>query len=85
MNCIINCIIKCFCKEEKKGEKEINVQSTDFINKKENNYQECVICLEEMKYDQKLSIIMCSHIFHKECLDKWKIKKRLWPLCDYEF
>lgn len=80
MNCIKR-IFNCCNKNDNK----IDIKISDFINQKRNNYIECVICLEEMKYNEKLSIIMCSHIFHKDCLDKWKTKKRLCPLCDYEF
>lgn len=30
----------------------------------------CSICLENYKYDEKLVLTNCLHIFHKECLDK---------------
>ena len=84
MNCIKR-IFNCCNKTDNKTDNKIDIKITDFINQKKNNYMECVICLEEMKYNEKLSIIMCSHIFHKHCLDKWKNRKRLCPLCDYEF
>ena len=46
-------------------------------------YKECVICLEDMKNDEELILISCSHIFHKECIQKWFNKNNICPLCDY--
>ncbi len=56
-----------------------------FINQKKDNFQECVICLEDMKYGDELSIIPCSHIYHASCLHQWMEKKRICPLCDKSF
>jgi len=53
-----------------------------FVNKKNNNYDECVICLDEMKENELLTIIFCSHLFHKQCIDMWIKKKTICPLCD---
>ena len=58
---------------------------TEFVNKQNNekNYKECVICLENMIYDEDLIIINCSHIYHKECIQKWLNRNSICPLCDY--
>ena len=56
---------------------------TIFINKQTTNFKECVICLEEMTEDQMLTLVRCSHIYHKECLEKWIYKNSICPLCDY--
>ena len=66
-------------------QKEINQTIVSFINKKKNDFDECVICLGEMKEGDTLSIIYCSHIFHKECIHMWMEKKRICPLCDQSF
>ena len=47
------------------------------------NYKECVICLEDMKNDEELILISCSHIYHKECIQKWFQKNNICPLCDF--
>ena len=56
-----------------------------FINQKKDNFDECVICLEDMKNGDELIIIHCSHIYHSNCLHKWMDKKRVCPLCDKTF
>ena len=35
-----------------------------FLNSKKNNFNECVICLEDMKTNEELTILLCSHIYH---------------------
>ena len=64
---------------------DITQTTHTFVNKKKCNYEECVICLEEMKEGELLTIIYCSHIFHKYCIDLWIEKKRICPLCDKSF
>ena len=54
-----------------------------FQNKRLNEFDLCVICLDEMKYDDELLLVTCSHMFHKECLEPWIKKKSICPLCDY--
>tara|TARA_Y100001938_G_C7976458_1_gene372012 strand:- start:62 stop:313 length:252 start_codon:yes stop_codon:yes gene_type:complete len=71
-------------KEVKKvEEKEVTIKN--FLNQQKDNFNECVICLQEMKTNEELSIIACSHIYHTECIQAWAKKKRLCPLCDYSF
>lgn len=66
-------------------EKEINQKTSSFFNKKKDNFDDCVICLEQMKEGDLVTIIYCSHIFHKYCIDMWIEKKRICPLCDQSF
>lgn len=63
----------------------VNNNLTEFINKQKdsNNYKECVICLENMIYNEDLIMINCSHIYHKECIQKWLNRNSICPLCDY--
>ena len=90
MNCIDR-LIQYLCGKKKVNDNKndnkdyIDESTYDFLNKKKGDYQDCVICLEPMNYDDKLTVIICSHIFHKECLNDWKKKKTICPLCDYEF
>ncbi len=78
---------KCLLKKEPKKEeiKEQPITIHHFINQKKDNFNECVICLEEMKLGEKLAILSCSHMYHSECINAWGEKKRLCPLCDYSF
>jgi len=78
------CTGKCKEKHEE-GNKEKVYTTSSFKNKKKDNFDECVICLEEMKEDDLVTIIYCSHIFHKYCIDLWIEKKRFCPLCDQTF
>ena len=71
-------------KEVKKVE-EKDVTIKNFLNQQKDNFNECVICLQEMKTNEELSIIACGHIYHTECIQQWAKKKRLCPLCDYSF
>ena len=64
-------------------EKESKLET--FLNPKKDNFNECVICLEEMKTGQELTIILCSHIYHSKCIRDWALKKKICPLCDYSF
>ena len=70
-------------REKDNNEKELTNKS--FINNQKENFRECVICLEEMKVGDKLTIIGCSHIYHSCCIQRWEKKKRICPLCDYSF
>ena len=71
--------------DEKGNTMKINQTIIDFKNKKKDNFHECVICLEEMKNDEKVSLLVCSHMFHTDCIHLWAERKRLCPLCDQSF
>ncbi len=56
------------------------IVSEDEINKitlmeynKVNNKKElgCVICQENFENDDKVRVLQCEHIYHKECIDNW--------------
>ena len=53
-----------------------------YQNEKINNLNECIICLEDMKFNEDLILVKCSHIYHKECLEKWMVRRSVCPLCD---
>ena len=75
-------------KKEEKNHKNLDEKTRTvytFINKQTRDFVECVICLEEMKNGDKLSIIPCSHMYHSSCLEKWAKKKKVCPLCDKSF
>jgi hypothetical protein len=72
-----------FKKKESKVEnkREEEMSKFSFINKS-SELNECIICLEKMKENEKLMILKCTHIYHHECLSSWLSKKSICPLCD---
>lgn len=43
---------------------------------------ECIICYEEYKANDKCRILNCKHIFHQACIDKWLLENsNTCPLC----
>jgi len=50
------------------------------IKIKNANNEICTICLENFLINDKINILGCNHIFHKECLDNWFINNNC-PLC----
>ena len=42
---------------------------------------ECIICLEKIE-DEEYQLV-CSHIFHKECINKWQNKNPSCPICRF--
>jgi hypothetical protein len=43
---------------------------------------DCSICLEKIEDCDKIYVLMCNHIFHVECLNKWN--KNTCPYCRSE-
>ncbi len=68
-------------KESKVETKKEEISKYSFINKSPE-LDECIICLEKMKENEKLMILKCTHIYHHECLSLWLSKKSICPLCD---
>ena len=42
---------------------------------------ECPICLEKYKVNDKIIKLYCSHSFHKDCLSEWFKKNNTCPQC----
>ena len=38
---------------------------------------QCSICLDEMQQDSKVVQLSCGHVFHKACVKKWLLTKRM--------
>ena len=51
-----------------------------------DNDQKCSICLEDIKYDENLSISQtpCAHIFHLKCAKNWIEKNETCPICRFK-
>ncbi|XP_061346228.1 E3 ubiquitin-protein ligase At1g63170-like [Gastrolobium bilobum] len=44
----------------------------------------CCICLAKYENNDELRELPCSHLFHKDCVDKWLKMNALCPLCKSE-
>lgn len=45
---------------------------------------ECSICLEDIRYRQKVRELQCKHVFHPDCIDGWMNESRKCPMCRHE-
>lgn len=43
--------------------------------------EDCAICLEKYQKDETLSILLCDHFFHKQCIKPWLLKNDHCPIC----
>ena len=66
-----------------------NLKEKCFINKDIKEYkieslkeEECLICLENFKKGEIITIINCNHKYHTHCIYSWFEKKKTCPLCD---
>ena len=41
----------------------------------------CVICLEDINYNEYIINLPCNHYYHKECVYQWIIKNQNCPIC----
>ncbi|CDS14322.1 hypothetical protein LRAMOSA06492 [Lichtheimia ramosa] len=49
---------------------------------KENEREECVICLEDYQEGEDLRVLPCQHDFHAACVDAWlTTQKKFCPIC----
>jgi hypothetical protein len=46
--------------------------------------KDCCICLSEFEDDCEVSILMCNHILHKDCMIEWGKYKQSCPVCREE-
>ena len=46
----------------------------------------CCICINEIKIGEYYRKLVCNHIFHKKCVDKWLILdvKNRCPMCRHD-
>lgn len=77
----------CYNYKEKKYKKKHRLLDISYSDIEQNlNEKTCCICLLDYKDSNKeLCKLSCNHIFHKECIQKWSIKKTICPLCRVEF
>ncbi|KAJ3428110.1 ring/u-box superfamily protein [Anaeramoeba flamelloides] len=44
--------------------------------------EKCIICLMNFEMDNCITVLNCSHIFHKFCIKKWLINNKKCPICN---
>ena len=63
---ILGMIIYNSCKKENIKTNELNLDHIENIT-----YLDCPICYEEFNQQDKISILVCDHYYHEECIKKW--------------
>lgn len=43
----------------------------------------CAICLCDFEGNDEVRVLVCSHIFHSECIDRWCLKQAICPICRF--
>lgn len=78
-------ITKCV---EMRAVKKIIFKSSNKINKKEleklkkEGHEECIFCYEEYALRDKIVVLHCGHVYHKNCLKTWFKNSIKCPLCN---
>lgn len=47
----------------------------------EDEEVECAICLGPLQHGDRVGDIPCGHLFHKDCLKTWLVRRKRCPLC----
>lgn len=53
-------------------------------NDKHINFDYCSICLDNNNENMILRKLVCNHIFHINCIEKWLSENTNCPMCRYE-
>lgn len=58
----------------KKTEELKTYKNIDLIN-------ECSICMDDYKHDDKITELVCNHIYHHDCIIMWLNRNNSCPIC----
>nr|GFC97908.1 zinc finger, RING/FYVE/PHD-type [Tanacetum cinerariifolium] len=61
-----------------KNEKEVDEDNGD-------DYNKCVICLEDFEPKEVVTVTPCNHIFHEDCILPWVKSHGRCPVCRFSF
>jgi len=50
--------------------------------KKNNDLNNCIICLSDFVIGEKIRFLPCLHFFHTNCIDNWLKTKKNCPICN---
>mmetsp|Transcript_36543 Transcript_36543/g.67590 ORF Transcript_36543/g.67590 Transcript_36543/m.67590 type:complete len:468 (-) Transcript_36543:149-1552(-) len=59
----------------------VRVSPEDLI---EESNRECIICYVENRVNDSVVRLPCGHLFHRECVSQWLLKRCTCPVCRYE-
>ena len=45
---------------------------------------DCIICMEKFEENELVKQLLCGHVFHSDCIDKWLEKEKKCPFCKAE-
>ena len=65
------------------NDQQINKLNEVYFDKKKYN-DLCIICQNNFKDREKVLIIPCKHVFHKDCIVPWLKNKKQCPFCKSE-
>jgi hypothetical protein len=52
-----------------------------YLRESQNPITSCVICLEDFKNTDNITILQCDHIYHYNCVSGWFMRKPNCPIC----
>ena len=62
-----------------KNYKKKNITNTNVYE--EDDFEDCSICYKKCSIGESVSITICNHVYHEECLKQWFEIKSECPLC----
>ena len=61
------------------------IKNNDCYSANKYHINNCVICFENFKLNEKIIKLNCFHIFHKECIENWLNKNNICPVCKNKY
>tara|TARA_B100000674_G_scaffold276706_1_gene228538 strand:- start:140 stop:562 length:423 start_codon:yes stop_codon:yes gene_type:complete len=86
LSCTTSCYKLCIgciedCRQSRKKKQVLKSRRIN-SNDEENLLNECTVCLEKYKKNEKIIVLPCNHNFHEACIKEWFEKdNRSCPNC----
>lgn len=55
-----------------------------YVDITDKKYESCIICSDDFKNTDVVSVLKCDHIYHPKCIKEWCNHKAECPLCKVE-
>ena len=55
-----------------------------YVDINDKKYESCIICTEDFKNTDVISVLNCDHIYHPKCIKEWCNHNASCPLCKAE-